>query len=75
MQTKLGIIQFYLPNRGYGFVRDPKTRAEYHFTRKGLLEPIKDKDRVCFEVVEKKQGLMAVNIRKITSHPTGNKEP
>ena len=60
-----GIVQYYLPEKGYGYIRDLESREEFHFTKKDLLEAIQSKDVVHFEVKENKHGLYAVNIRKV----------
>ncbi len=60
----VGIIQFFMERKGYGYVRVPETREEFHFREKALLEPVKKGDRVVFEIKENKQGLFAVHIRK-----------
>ena len=59
-----GIVQYYLPDKGYGYIRDTENREEFHFTKKNLLEAIQSKDVVYFEVRENKYGLIATNIRK-----------
>ncbi|MEO0339870.1 MAG: cold shock domain-containing protein [Bacteroidota bacterium] len=64
-QIRQGIVQFYLEDKGYGYIRDLATREEFHFTKKVLLTTIKDKDRVVFAVGESKQGLFAKNVRVI----------
>ena len=66
-----GIIQFYLEQKGYGYLRDLESRAEFHFAKKNLKTPVKDKDLVSFEIAENKQGLYADLIEKIeeSSHP------
>ncbi len=63
-QKQKGIIQFYLPGKGYGYVRNPISLEEFYFSKKSLLEPVEDKEEVVFEIREGKQGLVAVNICK-----------
>lgn len=60
-----GIIQFYLKERGFGYVRVPATGEEYHFLKKHLTEEVEDKEEIEFEVKETKQGLKANNIRRV----------
>ncbi|MGK0364939.1 MAG: CspA family cold shock protein [Saprospiraceae bacterium] len=59
-----GIIQFYLKDRGFGYIRIPETGEEYHFAQKNLTEEIENKDEVEFEVKKTKKGFYAANIRK-----------
>ena len=60
-----GIIKFYLEQKGYGYLRDLESRAEFHFSKRNLKTIIKDKDFVHFEIAENKQGLYADKIEKI----------
>ena len=55
-----------MERKGYGYVRVPETREEFHFREKALSEPVKKGDRVVFEIKENKQGLFAVHIRKMS---------
>lgn len=59
-----GIIQFYLKNRGFGYIRIPETGEEYHFAEKNLTEEIEDKDVVKFELKKTKHGFYADSISK-----------
>lgn len=60
-----GIIQFYLTDKGFGYIRDLTTREEFFFTKKNLKTPVKDKDEVWFEIGENTQGLYAYNIKLV----------
>ena len=60
-----GIVQFYLEDKGYGYIRDLETREEFHFTEKVLLTAVKDKDQVIFSVGENKRGLFAKRVRAV----------
>jgi len=53
-----------MERKGYGYVRVPETREEFHFRKKALAQPVKKGDQVEFEIKENKQGLFAVRIRK-----------
>ncbi len=64
-QIRKGIVQFYLPTKGYGYIRDLETREEFHFNKKALLTAVKDKDQVTFSVGESKQGLYAKEVRTV----------
>jgi len=69
MEIHYGIIQFYLPERGFGYIQDSESYAEYHFTKRDLREEVGNKDFVRFEVGENKNGLFAKNIRKQSAFP------
>ena len=64
MQT--GVIQFYLKDKGYGYIRIPETREEIFVQAKHLLNPVEKGDKVIFRIRENKGGLFAVEVRKVT---------
>lgn len=59
----LGIILFYLPEKGYGYLRLLDTREEFHFTKKNVLAGILTKgEMVRFQLKESRQGYYADEI-------------
>lgn len=64
MQRK-GIIQFYIRNKGYGYIRVDATHEEFHFRERHLLSAIEDGDTVAFEIGEDAGGFFAKDIQKI----------
>lgn len=58
-----GIVQFFLEERGYGYIRVPETREEFYVHRRHLLGPVKKGDVVIFDIQENKQGAYAVHVR------------
>lgn len=63
MQT--GTIIFYLPEKGYGYLRLLDTREDFHFRDKNLLvSTVNAGDLVSFELKEGKQGYFADRIQK-----------
>ena len=60
-----GIIIFYLPEKGYGYLRLPDTREEFHFRERNLLEDgVVAGDVVSFTLREGRQGYYADDIKK-----------
>ncbi|TXF87746.1 hypothetical protein FUA23_17600 [Neolewinella aurantiaca] len=60
-----GIIVFYLPEKGYGYLRLLNTREEFHFREKNLLSAgIKAGDIVRFEMKESRQGYFADKVER-----------
>ncbi|GAB5553709.1 MAG: hypothetical protein Sapg2KO_33000 [Saprospiraceae bacterium] len=62
-----GKVQYYLTDKGYGFIRDLENREEFHFSKKNILNKVVEKDLVVFEINENKQGLHAIKVRRITA--------
>jgi len=63
MQT--GIIKFFNVKKGYGFVKEDGTDKEYFVHATGLIDRIRENDKVEFEVKEGDRGASAVNVKKI----------
>ena len=62
-----GIVQFYLKEKGYGYIRVPETREEFYVHQSQLKMSIKRGDEVVFKIEEGKQGALAVEVKKITA--------
>lgn len=60
-----GIVQFYLREKGYGYIRVPETREEFYVHQSQLRTPVQKGDEVVFKIEEGKQGAIAVEVRKI----------
>ncbi len=59
-----GTVKFYNDTKGFGFIKDDNGNEVFvHAT--GLVDNIRDNDKVSFEVQEGKKGVNAVNVRKI----------
>ncbi|MFK7934253.1 MAG: cold-shock protein [Saprospiraceae bacterium] len=61
----IGIVQFFLKRRGFGYIQIPVTKEEFYVRQQDLVTPIADKDKVHFVVKEGKQGLFAIEVKKI----------
>ena len=58
-----GIVKFYNTERAYGFITDNDTGKDYFVHVTGLIDPIKMKDEVTFELIENNRGYLATNVR------------
>lgn len=58
-----GIVKFFNEKKGFGFIVDNKTKKDIFVHHSGLLEPIKDNDKVIFELSEDERGKKAVNVK------------
>lgn len=60
-----GIIIFYLPAKGYGYLRLADTHEEFHFRTKNVLTTtLRPGDRVTFTLRQSKQGYFADRIER-----------
>ncbi|MAP54077.1 MAG: cold-shock protein [Altibacter sp.] len=61
MQT--GTVKFFNDSKGFGFITEDDTNKEHFVHISGLIDEIREDDRVEFELKEGKKGLNAVNVR------------
>lgn len=62
---KEGIVKFFNDSKGYGFIKDSETEEEYFVHVSGLVDEIRENDKVTFDLQEGKKGLNAVNVKLI----------
>ena len=59
-----GVISFFNDAKGYGFIKDLQTQESIFIHINQLLEPVKENDKVEFEVERGPKGLSALNVKK-----------
>jgi cold shock CspA family protein len=59
-----GVIKFFNDEKGYGFINDLKSQESVFVHINQLSEPVKEKDKVTFEVESGPKGLTAVRVKK-----------
>lgn len=60
---KTGIVKFFNDTKGFGFVKDDESGEEFFVHVTGVIDDIRDGDKVEFELKEGKKGPNAVNVR------------
>ena len=60
---RYGVVQFFNPNKGFGFIRDKENGEEYFVHVNGLIDRIQEQDRVVFELEPGMKGLNAVRVK------------
>ncbi len=60
--VRTGIVTFFNDSKGYGFIRDLETGQSVFVHVKALKQPLKEKDKVTFEVEAGLKGPSAVNV-------------
>jgi cold shock protein len=58
-----GTIKFFNETKGFGFITPSNGGADVFVHVSGLIDKVREKDRVVFEVQNGKKGLNAVNVR------------
>jgi cold shock CspA family protein len=60
-----GIVSFFNDAKGYGFITDTATRQNVFVHANELSEPIKDRDKVTFEMGHGPKGPVAIRVKKV----------
>lgn len=60
-----GTVKFYNATKGFGFIVPANGDAEIFVHSSGLIDEIRQNDRVKYEVERGKKGLNAVNVKVI----------
>jgi len=61
-----GTVKFFNESKGYGFIK-AENGEEYFVHATGLIDQVRENDRVQFELKEGKKGQNAVDVKKIDS--------
>ena len=59
-----GVVTFFNESKGYGFINDLQSQESIFVHINQLSEPIKEKDKVIFEVETSPRGLNAIKVKK-----------
>lgn len=60
-----GTVKFFNETKGFGFIVEDESGKEVFVHKTGLLETIRENDRVSYESASGRKGVNAVNVRKI----------
>ncbi|MBA2762127.1 MAG: cold shock domain-containing protein, partial [Segetibacter sp.] len=59
-----GVVTFFNGDKGFGFIKDLETQESVFIHVNQLQEPIKENDKVIFEVEMGHKGPSAINVKK-----------
>lgn len=62
--VRKGKVAFFNDSKGYGFINDDETQERYFVHVNGLINEIKENDRVTFELERGQKGMNAVRVKK-----------
>lgn len=62
---KEGTVKFFNTEKGFGFISQNENRADVFVHSTGLIDEIRENDKVTFDVEEGKKGLNAVNVKLV----------
>jgi len=60
---RTGIVSFFNESKGFGFIKDISSKQDIFFHMKGLLEPVKENNKVTFEIIKTPKGPNAINVK------------
>lgn len=64
-KEKKGIIDFYDTSKGFGFIKEIDSDNKFFFHIKGLLDEVKEGNKVTYELEKGIKGMNAVRVKKI----------
>jgi len=62
---KEGVVKFYNSAKGFGFIKPSDAGADVFVHQSGLIDEIRENDRVKYEVEQGRKGMNAVNVELI----------
>jgi len=62
---RTGIVSFFDDSKGFGFIKDMESKQDVFVHANGILEPVKEGNKVNFEVERGMKGLNAVNVKVV----------
>jgi len=58
-----GTVKFFNESKGFGFIVDNESNEEYFVHVSGLVDEIREDDKVEFELKEGRKGMNAVDVK------------
>jgi cold shock CspA family protein len=62
---RTGRVEFFNDAKGFGFIKEAGSQEKFFVHVKGLLQEVKEGDKVSFELEKGRNGLNAVRVKKI----------
>lgn len=63
--TKEGTVKFFNGTKGFGFIKVKDTDEEIFVHKSNVIDRIRDKDKVTFNIEKEEKGLTAVGVRRV----------
>jgi len=60
-----GTVKFFNESKGFGFITEEETTKEHFVHVSGLIDEIREGDKVEFELTDGRKGLNAINVKVI----------
>ena len=62
---KKGTVKFFNGSKGFGFITEDDSNQEYFVHVTGLIDEIRENDKVEYDTEQGRKGLNAVNVKVI----------
>ncbi len=62
---KEGIVKFFNNSKGFGFISQTDSREDVFVHESGLIDEIRENDKVEFDLERGKKGMNAVNVKVV----------
>jgi CspA family cold shock protein len=62
---KEGVVKFFNNEKGFGFITPSDSSEDLFVHKTGLIDQIRENDRVRFDVERGKKGMNAVRVEKV----------
>ena len=63
--TKEGTVKFFNGTKGFGFIKVKDSGEEIFVHKSNVIDRIRDKDKVTFNIEKEEKGLTAVEVRRV----------
>lgn len=63
--TKEGTVKFFNGTKGFGFIKVKDTDEEIFVHKSNVIDRIRDKDKVTFNIEKEEKGPTAVDVRRV----------
>ena len=60
-----GTVKFFNESKGYGFIKEDDSDREVFVHATGLVDKVRENDKVSFDLSEGRKGINAVNVKKV----------
>ena len=61
--SQQGTVKFFIETKGFGFISPSNGGADIFVHSSGLIDTIRENDKVSFEVEQGQKGINAVNVK------------
>lgn len=64
-EVKEGTVKFFNNSKGFGFIKPNDSDEDVFVHQSGLIDEIREDDKVQFEVAQGQKGLNAINVKLV----------